>query len=346
MKRILFVLLGLFTAIPAFSQSSLQPAATVNLTKTEAITVGQLRTDVERMEKASGKTLTKAERLQVLDVLINERLVIQAAERDKIMVTENEINQQIEQLRNALAQQLGRKPTDAEFAQAVKNESGIELKDFREQYRKQLIVQKYLMAKKGDLINSIKMPTDQEIQNEYILLRGKLVRPETIRCSMIQVAYGADAASRTKAKALADSLVKEINNDPSKFDEVAQRSVTPNSGYQAGDAGYLPRNPEARNLVGQAFMDAAFNLKQGQVSKLIEGQQGYQIIKITENYAEKQLELTDIFQLGTRITVRDYIGQGLLTQRQQEVLKQASEEIVTDLRKGKTFQIFENNINW
>ena len=346
MKKILFVLLGLFIALPCFSQSNLQTAATVNLTKTEAITVGQLRMEVQRMEKASGKTLSKNERLQVLDVIINERLVIQAAERDRIMVTENEVNQQMEQLRNVLAQQLGRKPTESEFAQAVMNESGLDVQTFKDQLRRQLIVQKYLMAKKGDLINSVKIPTEEDIASEYALLKGELVRPETIRCSMIQVAYGPDAASRSRAKALAESLVKEINNDPAKFDEVAQRSVAPNSGYQAGDAGYLPRNPEARNLVGQTFMDTAFSLKQGQVSKLIEGQQGFQIIKVTENYAGKQLELNDVLQLGTRITVRDYIGQGLLNQRQQAVLKQASEEIVKDLRSGKTFTVFENNINW
>jgi parvulin-like peptidyl-prolyl isomerase len=346
MKQIIFVLLAIFIALPCFSQSNLQSAATINLTKTEAITVGQLRTEVQRMEKASGKTLTKAERLQVLDVMINERLVIQAAERDRIIISENEVNQQIEQFKNMLGQQLGRKPTDAEFAQAVLNESGLEVGAFKEQVRRQLIAQKYLSVKKGDLLNSVKMPTDQDIQNEYLLLRGELVRPETIRCIVIQVPYGSDAVARGKAKTLAESLVREINNDPSKFDEVFQRSVAPNSGYQAGDAGYLPRNQEARNIMGQAFIDTAFSLKQGQVSKLIEGQQGYQIIKVTENYAGKQLELTDIIQLGTRITVRDYIGQGLLNQRQQAVFKQASEEIVKDLRSGKTFQVFENNINW
>jgi parvulin-like peptidyl-prolyl isomerase len=346
MKQILFTFLVFIAALPIFSQSPLQPAATVNLTKTEAITVGQLRTEVEKMEKASGKTLSKSERLQVLDVIINEKLVLQAAERDRIMVTENEINQQIQQLRNMLAQQIGRQPTDAEFAQAVMSEYGVDVTTFRDQLRRQLIVQKYLMAKKGDLINSIKMPTEEEILAEYTLLRGELNRPETIRFSMIQVSYGPDAAARTRAKTLADSLVRDINNDPSKFDEVVQRSVTPNSGYQAGDFGYLPRNQEARNLVGQTFMDTAFNLKQGQVSRLIEGQQGYQIIKVTENYAGKQLELSDILQFGTRITVRDYIGQGLLNQKQQAVLKQASEEIVKDLRAGRTFQIFENNITW
>jgi len=346
MKRIFIVFLTIITAVSGFSQATLQPAATINLTRTEAITVGQLRVEVERMEQASGRTMNHAERLQVLDVMINERLVLQAADRDRVTVTENELNQQIMQLRAGMAQQLGRQPTDAEFAQAVRNESGLDVATFRDQMRRQLIVQKYLMSKKGDLINSIQRPTDQEILTEYNLLRSELVRPETIRFTMIQVPYGPDAASRVRARTLAESLVREINNDLSKFDEVAARSVAPNSGYQAGDAGFLPRNQEARQVVGQAFMDVAFSLRQGQVSSLIEGLQGFQIIKVTENYASRQLDMTDILQLGTRITVRDYIGQLLLNQRQQAVLAQASQELVTELRTGRTFQIFENNINW
>jgi len=347
MKRFTLVFLGIFLAYSGFAQSAdLQPAATVNLIRTEPITVRQLKNDVERMEKSTRRSLTQAERMQVLDVVINERLVLQAAERDRISISDNEVNQQMQQLRSGMQQQLGRQPTDAEFSQALMNESGLDMTAFREQLRKQMIVQKYLMSKKGDLINSIKQPTEQEIINEYNLLKSQLVRPDTIRFSMIQVQYGPDAASRTKARTLADSMVKEINSDPSKFDEVAARSVAPNSGYQAGDAGYLPRNQEARQLVGQAFMDVAFSLKQGQVSRLIEGQQGFQIIKVTENYASKSLELGDIFQLGARATVRDYIGQTLLNQRQQSILAQASQELVTELRTGKTFQIFENNIKW
>jgi len=346
MKRLIFVFLGLLIAINGFSQTGLQPAATVNLIRTEPITVGQLRTEVDRMEKAASRTLNSAERLQVLDVMINERLVMQAAERDRILLTDNELNQQINQFRASMAQQLGRQPTDAEFAQAVMAESGLDVPTFREQLRRQLIVQKYLMAKKGDIIQGVKMPTDEEIASEYAVRKTELVRPDTIRFNMIQVPYGADAAARTRAKNLADSLVREINNDPSKFDEVASRSVAPNSGFQAGDAGYLPRNNEARQVAGQAFMDTAFALRQGQVSRLIEGHQGFQIVKITENYSSKQLELSDIFQLGTRITVKDYIGQFLLNQRQQAALAKASEELISELRSGRSFQVFENNIKW
>ena len=348
MKRILFVFIAILIAVPGFSQANLnqQAAATVNLIRTEPISVRDLRTEVDRMEKATNRTLTHAERLQVLDVIINERLVLQAAERERIAITDNEINQQMQQLRSGVAQQLGRQPTEAEFAQAVMNESGLDVNTFRDQLRRQMIVQKYLMAKKGHMFDSIAIPTDAEILAEYNLSKSDLVRPETIRFSMIQIPYGPDAASRTRARTLADSLVREINNDPSKFDEVSARSVAPNSGYQAGDAGYLPRNQEARQVVGQQFIDTAFSLRQGQVSRLIEGQQGFQIIKVTENYAQKQLELTDLLQPGTRVTVRDYIGQALLNQKQQTVLAQASQEIVTELRSGRSFQVFENNIRW
>jgi parvulin-like peptidyl-prolyl isomerase len=320
MKQIIFVILALLTAVSGFSQSNLQTVATVNLIRTEQITVGQLRTEVERMQQATNRTLSRDERRQVLDVMINERLVLQAAERDRITVTENEINTQMQELRRVLAQNLGRQPTDAEFEQAVRNESGLGLTEFREQMRRQMIVQKYLMHRKGDMINNVTRPTEAEILAEYNIRRSELVRPETIRFTMIQVPFGPDAASRTRARTLADSLQREIGNDPAKFDEVAARSVAPNSGFQAGDAGFLPRNAEARAVVGQAFMDVAFTLRQGQVSRVIEGLQGFQIIKVTENHSGRQLELNDLIQPGTRITVREYIGQFLLTQRQQTVL--------------------------
>jgi len=347
MKRTIFiVILGLFLAGWGFAQADLQPAAIVNLTKSEPITVKQLRTEVERMEKAAGRPMTQPERLQVLDVIINERLALQAAERDKISITEQEVNQQVQQLRGALAQQIGRQPTDAEFAQAVRNESGMELPAFRDQLRRQMIVQKYLMSKKESLITSIKQPTEEEIRAQYNLYKSQFVRPETVRFSMIQVAYGPDAASRTKAKELADRLVREIGTSPSRFDEVVARGQAANSGYQAGDGGFLPRNPEAQSVVGQEFINTAFSLKQGEVSKLIEGNPGYQIIKVTENYGMKNLELDDIFQLGMRMTVRDYIGQALLNEKQQNIIKRATEELVTELRAGRTFQVFERNLNW
>jgi parvulin-like peptidyl-prolyl isomerase len=347
MKRLfLTVIVCALGGAAAFAQSDLQPAAIVNLTKSEPITVKQLRNEIERMEKGSGRPLNAEERRQVLDVMINEKLAIQAAERDKITISDNEINQQLQQLRSGMIQAIGRQPTDAEVATAERNETGLEVPAFREQIRKQLLIQKYLLSKKQGVLESVKVPTEEEIRNTFNLARSQFVRPDTVRFSMIQVNYGPDAAAKTRAKELADRLTREIGASPAKFDEVVLRGQAPNSGYQAGDGGFLPRNMEAQQVVGADFINTAFNLKQGEVSKLMEGNLGYQIIKITETYAMKNLELDDIFQLGTRITVRDYIGNGLLQQRQQEVLAQASQELVSELRAGKSFQVFEKNLVW
>jgi parvulin-like peptidyl-prolyl isomerase len=330
----------------AFAQSDLQPAAIVNLTKSEPITVKQLRTEVDRMEKGSGRPLNAEERRQVLDVMINEKLALQAAERDKVTISENELNQQFQQLRTGMVQAIGRQPTDAEFATAVRNQTGLEVPAFREQLRRQLVIQKYLLSQKQNILESVEVPSENDIKDAYNLARSQFVRPDTVRFSMIQINYGSDAAAKTKAKELADKLSREIGASPAKFDEVALRGQAPNSGYQAGDGGYLPRNPEAQQIVGADFINTAFNLKQGEVSKLMEGSRGYQIIKITETYEMKNLDMDDIFQLGTRVTVRDYIGNTMLQQRQQEILAQASQELVTELRAGKTFQVFEKNLSW
>jgi parvulin-like peptidyl-prolyl isomerase len=339
-------LFSVFLAAQVFAQADLQPAAIVNLTRSEPITVKQFRTEVERLEKNARRTLSEAERREVLDAMINERLAIQAAEKDRITVAESEVNRQVEQLRTQMAQAIGRQPTEAEFATAIRNETGLDMTAFRDQARRQLITQKYLMSKKQSTIENIKVPTEQEIVSTYNLTKAQFVRPDTVRFSMIQVDYGADAAAKTKAKELADRLFREIGSNPSKFDEVVLRSQSPNSGYQAGDGGYLPRNMEAAQIVGQDFINTAFNLKQGEISKLLEGARGYQIVKITEMYSQRNLELDDIYQLGTRMTVRDYIGNFMLQERQMKVLSEATQELVAELRAGKSFQVFDKNLVW
>jgi parvulin-like peptidyl-prolyl isomerase len=347
MKRLIF----LFFLIPVFAdavwaQSDLQPAAIVRLTKSEPITVKQYKTEVERMEKSAGRALNAQERRQVLDVMINEKLAIQAAERDHIIVSEGEVNQQLQQLRSGMAQTMGRQPTDADFAAAVRNETGLEVAAFRDQIRRQLIIQKYLMAQKQSVLESFQVPTEAEIVNTYNLAKAQFVRPDTIRFSMIQVPFGSGGAEKTRARELADRLIRDIGANPTKFDEAVIRAQAQGSGYEAGDGGYLPRNMEAQQIVGRDFMDTAFNLRQGQISPLIEGPRGYQIIKVTETYEQKPLELDDLLQPGSRVTVRDYIGNTMLQQRQQEVIDKATAELVAELRRGNNFQVFENNITW
>jgi len=348
-KRIAFlVFVSAIFVSHAFAQAGLQPAAVVNLIRSEPITVGQLRTEVERMERALGQSLNGQQRREVLDAMINERLVLQAAERDRVTVTENELNQHINQFRAQMTPMLGRLPTDAEFATAVRNQTGLELPAFREQTRRQLIQQRYLFSQKQELLESARPPTEVEIASMFELTRSQFVRPETVRLSMIQVPFGPDAASRSRARQQIETLSREIGNSTARFNEVVTRAQAPNSGFQGGDFGFMPRNLEAVQRLGQDFVNTAFGLRPGEISRVMEGPpgSGYQLIQVTELHMMRSLELDDALQPGSPITVRTYIANVMMQERQMSVFAQAANELHTSLRAGRTFQVFEANLNW
>ena len=382
MKRFLILFLfGVFAAATAFAQLLDPPVAEVNLIRTVPITVKQLKLELEKqfwpnMLRRFGRFPTPSElsresqnstmdeRKFVLNVMINENLALQAAERDsktlppgereKLSVTENEINQHMQMLMAQLPpKDNGRPPTESDLIQAIKEQTGMDMPAYRETIRRQAIVQKYLIYKKEDEFKNIKEPADAEILNEYNLNRSQFVRPDTVRFSFIQIPYGPDAASKAKAKELTDRLISEIGTSSEKFEETIRRGQTPNAGFQAGTDRYIYRNPESQREAGQNFFNAAFGLKQGEISKIIEGVLAYQIIRMTEFLPQKTLELDDVYNLGAKnlMTVRQFISGGVFQQRQQEILAKVTQDLATELRKGtfsagNSFRIIENNLNW
>jgi parvulin-like peptidyl-prolyl isomerase len=207
-------------------------------------------------------------------------------------------------------------------------------------------VQKYLFAKKGNPRDLVTPPTEAEILESYNLRRSQFVRPQTVRVSIIQVPGGANAADRTRARQRAEELLREIGGNAGKFDEALSRARANGSDYQGGDGGYIPRNPQAQQALGADFINVAFSLRQGEVSRIIESPRGCEIIKVTETYDQKNLELGDIAQLGTTTTVRDFINNSILQERLLQAVETAQRELISELRQGNNVQIFENLLNW
>jgi chorismate mutase len=347
----IFCLLVSLTGTGLYAQTDLQTVATVKLTKTEPITVKELKNEIEPIEKATGEKLTPAQRRDVLDGMINQRLALQAADRDRITVSENEINLQIDEFRARMAQSLGRRPTDTEFAAAVKEQSGMDLGAFRAQARKMLTVQKYLEMRKPD---ALRQPTNAEIEKEYNEMKSQaegvrqLTQDETLQFAAILFPYDRDS-DKAKAHSAADALAKEINGSVAKFDEKLNQS---SADYQATPAGIIQKNRQALGQVGQAFLDAAFALKYDpktgatEVSRVLEipvGEvKGYYIIKPTTKYPFKSPLGLDDMMLQARRPVREFIRLLLMQQKQQ----QAQEELITELRKGNPFTVNDQYLNF
>jgi parvulin-like peptidyl-prolyl isomerase len=345
MKRLFFIALFLAAGFSAaFAQNEAQTVAMIELVKKEPITVRQFKTKLTPLEQARGRPYSVAERRTLLEDFVNQRLVLQAAERDKIAVTENEINAA---LRESLTQQSGRTLTDAEFEQA-KRQWGTDA-------REQLLMQKYLMAKKKDQIDAVKPPTDADVLNWYNLNKVKMIRPDTVCLSLISVPYGPDAASKAKAKEIADRLGRDIGGNVTKFDEAVLKGQTartragstPEAGYVSSSGVFVSRTEETQKEVGERFLTTAFSLKQGEVSSLIETGLAYQFVKVTASYPQKALELDDPIDPVNPITVKEYIQQGIRAESLQAAVDQAFRELVNELRKSRNVvTIYEQYLNW
>ncbi|MDR3174120.1 MAG: peptidyl-prolyl cis-trans isomerase [Treponema sp.] len=352
MKRLFFTALFLAAEFSVvFAQNEAQTVAIIELIKKEPITVRQLKAELAPLEQARGRPYSVAERRAALEELSNQRLILQAAERDRIAVSESEIDAA---LRESLSQQNGRALTDAEYAQAMQ-QLGTNTTAVRQNISKQLLMQKYLMAKKQAQINAVKPPTDGDILNWFNLNKAKMIRPDTVRLNLISVPYGPDTASKARAREIADRLGRDIGGNVTKFDEAVLKgqaartgtSSVPEVGYVSNRGFFVSRTAEAQQAVGERFLTIAFSLKQGEVSPLIENDLAYQFIKVTEFLPQKALELDDLIDPANPVTVRQYIQQGIMTERFQAAVDQALKELIEDLRKSRNaVTIYEQYLNW
>ncbi|MDR2701867.1 MAG: peptidylprolyl isomerase [Spirochaetaceae bacterium] len=367
MKRfIVFLSIFLLISAAVFGQIDLQPLAVIRLSKTEQISVKQFKDYVNWLTITKimstgdiNARLTNDERRLALDELGNQFLACQAAEQEKITVTSREIDQYFDQsMKNfseSLAQVLGHTPTEAEVDAELRNRTGMTRAGFKDIMKRSLITENYLKIKKKALFESIKQPTDAEIQVIYNDFKGKSTleggfsRPDTIGVRMIIVPI-INSNGRTAAQTTANNLAKQIGNDPGRFDEVARDFQKPNSGYVTGN-GYMYKHERIRESIGAAFFDAAFSLKQGEVSKLLERPDGFYLIKVIETYRARILALDDIYSLEDprNITIKQAIIAMEMQRRLMAALQQASEELVAELRKKGTIEIkmdIYNQITW
>lgn len=341
-KRLLTMFLLVSSLALVGAQTAIdKPAATIKLIRQEVISVRQLKADVEKLQKVTNTTWTPDQIRVVLDNRINSMLFLQYCEREKISVSDTEVN-------NALAQMkasLGANATDADLEKALQS-SGVFVEP-KTYVKQRLLFENYIKLRRADdLKAAMVQPTADEILKAYDLAKASLVQPDTMRVSVLYVdTRGSSDADAKKAKAVLDSVAAALKTNPSKFDEYVLRAGDA-AGYKAIPSLYIEKTSQNRTLYGADLFDAIFKLKAGEISGVIQSPTGYRIVRANEFIAQKQLGLSDTIPGNENVTVQQYIAYQLMNDKQAKFLSDAEADLVAKIRKEATIKVFDENLKW
>ncbi|MDD5390295.1 MAG: SurA N-terminal domain-containing protein [Gallionellaceae bacterium] len=135
----------------------------------------------------------------------------------------------------------------------------------------------YLVLSQAALEEKVQI-SDEQTHKFYEANAARFQEPERRRAShiLIKIDAGADAKARAASKAKAEQILAEVKKAPAQFGELARKySQDPASGEKGGDLGSF-----TRDMMVKPFSAAAFQMKQGEISDLVETQFGYHIIRL------------------------------------------------------------------
>ena len=343
MKKIIAVLSVLMlTSFAVFAQSDLQVLAVVKLNKNESITLKQLKTRCESYEKQmGGRSLTIDEKKQVLDTLIEEKLIVQAAAKDGISIPDSYVDQYFAQY---MSQTLGVAVTEKDLDELLRKQQGKSLDEvlvaqtgmnkaeYKSQLKNTLLMQQYIIQKNQAEIQKV-AATDDEIRMAYESNKSSFVWNDMIKMLLVIVPKGNNPDA---AKQKTVDFLSKYNSKALTAEQIAVQSQAENSGFQAG-VGLFPKTEAAAAGIGMSLQNLmfVFNQPEGYTSDVEETSDDYRFLSVIKKYDAKMLAIGDLVQPETTVTVYDYIRSNLTQQKQQIYVNNAANSIAKELHTAE-----------
>lgn len=358
MKRVVLGIALLLSTAALFAQNDLQPLAVVKLNKSETITLKQLRTRVDAYQKQTkSASFTTDQKKEILDALIDEKLVVQSAQKEGLSITDSQVDTYF---LNSLSQQVGQQVTEQQYADLVKQQTGMSfddylvtqvgmnVADYKAYLKNQLIAQQYIYSKKQDEIKKI-APTDDEVRSFFEMNKASFVQNDMMKIYLVIMPKGKDSVA---SRASITDIYNKYKNKTTTGDQL-KASADNGKLYQAGDLLIAKTSQHAQQL-GMSYQNLLdlFTKNVGFISDISETDTDFQFYAILKKYDAKMLSLSDIVQPDTTVTVYDYIKQNLTQQKQSQFLTQAVQDLTKALdtpenvTRVKTGDDLTKLLNW
>lgn len=227
---------------------------------------------VYRFSKREALNEAERQRSELLDRLIRQMLLLEAALTLKITVTEAEVEQYIKEFKDRYQIE-----TDEEFEKQL-NQEGMTLIAFREQSERNLKTERLVM---GRIVPRLQI-RDKEIQKFFEENRDQLsTKVDKVHLRHIFIAFKPNQADRDAAYEKVTEARNQIASGNAKFEEFAQRY---DASKQAGSL--VEASTEEFSKFPKLFQDSLTDLAIGTLSEPVEADKGLYVFTVEKKTDE------------------------------------------------------------
>jgi peptidyl-prolyl cis-trans isomerase C len=235
-----------------------------------------------------------AMRRETVDLLINQELLWQAAQKQGIVATPEEVTRALDDMQAQFRDE------DA-FLSKLAIE-GYTMESYRAHLKRLVSARNYL-----DKLSAEVAVSDAEVHAFYTENPDKFRLPEQLRARhiLIKLSPGADDEAQQAARGKMAGIMTEVHNG-GDFADLASQYSEDTSAAQGGDLGFF-----ARGQMVKPFEEAAFRLQPGKLSTVVETPFGLHLIKV-----ENRLPARTVPEDQVREQIKEY----LLKVKQQQAV--------------------------
>ena len=268
-------------------------------------------------------------RCQIVEDLLFQKLLVNQAKLDSLVVSNDEVEDEVNKRLSYFETQLGSVQKVEDYFGKSKANIKLELgKVIKDQFMAQKMQTK--------LTSSLKV-TPAEVKESYALLSDAEIPTMPTQVEVAQIVIKPEITDDQK-----DNIREKLNNfrdrvyNGEDFKMLATLySDDPGSAIKGGELGFVNRG----DLVPE-FERAAFRLKEGEISKVVESQFGYHIVQLIERRGE-QINVRHIL-IKTKVTATALHAAKL---KMDNIAKEINEETITFDQAVSEYSDDENKSN-
>lgn len=211
---------------------------------------------------------------QVLQSMINEKLIVAQAIEDSVTVSDEEVQQQLE---NTIQQRIQQVGSESKLEELYNMPISKIKREFRDEMRKSLLANKLQQQRFG-----ITQISRREVEDFFSTFKDSLGSiPEEVELAHIYIEPKPSAGAKALARARLQDLLDSIKAGADFAGLATRHSQDPGSAVQGGDLGFV-----RRGLFVPEFEAVVFSMTEGQLSGVVETKHGMHIIELLERRGE------------------------------------------------------------